>query len=322
MTEEGGPQEEGIGRARSWLAGLFVRSISSLRPSSKQDIADWLYHSKEILEGDGSKAEKAKELSRSIDGRESASLFVRGIVEAIKSYKDAPIPMSLKVAIPITAVATPVFWGQGVGVAAFGGAVGLPALLLVFLGSAGIGAILDDISRTPAGAVPLSVMILEIIARGEIARRTTAAMKEAMRAEPIRPRRAAMPVDEAETRKRLMKMDPYAFEAHVVSFFEAEGVRAWVTKKSNDMGVDGFVDGPDGLIVIQCKRYALDNLVGAPEVQQFKGVIEENEALKGYIVTTSYFSTPAQASAAKSDRVVLVDGDELIRWHREERVTR
>ncbi|WP_081581697.1 cobaltochelatase subunit CobN [Pararhodospirillum photometricum] len=69
--------------------------------------------------------------------------------------------MSLKVAIPITAVATPVFWGQGVGVAAFGGAVGLPALLLVFLGSAGIGAILDDISRTPAGAVPLSVMILE-----------------------------------------------------------------------------------------------------------------------------------------------------------------
>ncbi|WP_422610598.1 restriction endonuclease [Pararhodospirillum photometricum] len=48
----------------------------------------------------------------------------------------------------------------------------------------------------------------------------------------------------------------------------------------------------------------------------------ENEALKGYIVTTSYFSTPAQASAAKSDRVVLVDGDELIRWHREERVTR
>ncbi|CCG07910.1 Possible restriction system protein [Pararhodospirillum photometricum DSM 122] len=131
-----------------------------------------------------------------------------------------------------------------------------------------------------------------------------------------------MPVDEAETRKRLMKMDPYAFEAHVVSFFEAEGVRAWVTKKSNDMGVDGFVDGPDGLIVIQCKRYALDNLVGAPEVQQFKGVIEENEALKGYIVTTSYFSTPAQASAAKSDRVVLVDGDELIRWHREERVTR
>ena len=36
---------------------------------------------------------------------------------------------------------------------------------------------------------------------------------------------------------------------------------------------------------------------------------------RGYFVTTSRFTDEATESASKSDRIVLVDGDELLRWH-------
>lgn len=314
-----GHDDKDVSGIRGWAASVISRSVTGLqREKDKQEIVDWLHHSKTIFDWDGSNKEKAKAIYNSMDGKALPSVFVNSISDAVKNYRNAPIPTALKVAIPTTFLATPFLWGTGVGVAAFGGAVGIPVLLLVFLGSAGIGAVLEDIARTPSGAIPLSVAVLETIARDDMARRTTAAMKEAMRTEPARPHRAHMPAGDIEIREKLMSMDPFDFEAHVMSFFEREGIRTWVTKKSNDLGVDGFVDSPDGLIVVQCKKYSHDNLVGAPAIQQFKGVIEENEAYRGFIVTTSWFSSPAQASAVKSDRLSLVDGDALVGWHKRE----
>jgi hypothetical protein len=76
-----------------------------------------------------------------------------------------------------------------------------------------------------------------------------------------------------------------------------------------------YVFHPDGVIVVQCKRYGVDNAIGRPTIQQFKGVIEEQRAYRGYFVTTSRFTDEATESASKSDCIVLVDGNELIRWH-------
>ena len=39
-----------------------------------------------------------------------------------------------------------------------------------------------------------------------------------------------------------------------------------VTPRSNDFGVDGCVFHLDGIIVVQCKRYASDNAVGRPPI--------------------------------------------------------
>jgi restriction endonuclease Mrr len=50
-------------------------------------------------------------------------------------------------------------------------------------------------------------------------------------------------------------------------------------------------------------------------VQQFKGVIEEQNAYHGYIVTTSSFSEEARQSAVLSGRITLVDSGELVSWH-------
>ncbi len=57
-------------------------------------------------------------------------IVFRGVTEALKNYKDASLPLSLKVAIPVALGAAAVLGGQGAGLAAFGGAIGLPVILV------------------------------------------------------------------------------------------------------------------------------------------------------------------------------------------------
>jgi restriction endonuclease Mrr len=66
---------------------------------------------------------------------------------------------------------------------------------------------------------------------------------------------------------------------------------------------------------VQCKRYSPDNPVGRPALQQFKGVIEETQAFRGYMVTTSRFTLDAAKSAEMSDKIALVSMEDLIIWH-------
>ncbi len=304
-----------LSRLREWLVRVFTQSIEKIaNEGDRQEIARWLSESRDVLNSDQTQGEKIKALYSLTDMKSTARVVGNSVAETVRSYKNSNLPFSVKIAVPVTLLAAPFIGGQGAGIAALGGALGLPVLLLVFLGAAGISSILETMV-TNRDAAPYLIGVLEIIARDEIARRTSAALKAAMRTDPIDSRRVSMPTDEEKLRQKLLAMDPFDFESHVVSFFKTDGVKAWTTRKSNDLGVDGFVDHPDGLIVIQCKRYTTDNPVGSPLVQQFKGVIEENGASKGYLVTTSSFTAGAVESADKSDKLILVNMDELVQWH-------
>ena len=50
-------------------------------------------------------------------------------------------------------------------------------------------------------------------------------------------------------------------------------------------------------------------------IQQFKGVIEENDAWRGYFVTTSRFTQDAHESAEVSQKLMLVEMNDLVQWH-------
>lgn len=241
-------------------------------------------------------------------------MIFRSIVTSVKNYKDSDLPLAVKIAIPVTLTAAVVIGGQGAGIAAFGGAVGMPVLILIFIGTAGITAIIEAFSAKSESRDYIST-VMAIIAGDEILRRTKKAMKDAMTAEPAAPEFFDMPDEERALREKLANMDPYDFERHIMSFFQKNGMLAWATKKSNDMGVDGFARHPQGLIVVQCKRYAADIPVGRADIQQFKGVIEENGAWRGYFVTTGYFTRNARENASMNDKIILIDMEELIRWH-------
>ncbi len=227
-----------------------------------------------------------------------------------------PWPVLIVVLITIPAII--VFGSAATGVALLGGAFGAPVLLLVFivaLAVVGTVTLLQSLRKSPEAASAIATIVGRI-ARDEALRRVKKNLREAMVAKPAEPKKQPLHGDEAELRWRLQMMDPFEFEKHVMAFFQDKGLFAWVTQKSNDAGVDGFARHAEGLIVVQCKRNAKDNPVGRPVVQQFKGVVEENGAWRGYIVTTSYFTDGAIESATTNNRLRLVNMEKLIAWHR------
>jgi restriction endonuclease Mrr len=101
-----------------------------------------------------------------------------------------------------------------------------------------------------------------------------------------------------------------------MSLFQRAGMQSWVTKKSNDFGIDGFAFGnTTGWVAVQCKRNSLDNKVGGPVVLHFSGALRHQGDLvvEGYILTTSTFTKDAIEAASKVS-IHLMDIDDIVAW--------
>lgn len=306
-----------MNKVEQWIVTTFKKSIHSMsNESDRTDILAWLILVREVLKkNELSTKQKARQIYEISNAKDTVKIILRSIKKSFDSYKDADISLALKIAIPVTLAAATAVGGAGVGIAGFGSAIGLPVLVLVFIGTSGITAILESFITSKESQTYIS-SVIAIIVQDNIYLKATKTLQKAMVNEPAEPKEA--PLDNSNREKlkeELLKMDSFAFEQHVMSFFQKDGMLAWLTKKSNDAGVDGFAKAKEGLIVVQCKRYAQNNLIGRPYIQQFKGVIEENEAYKGYLVTTSFFTKEAKESALKNERLVLVDMDTLLDWH-------
>lgn len=302
---------------RTWLVAVFVKAINAVPAvEGRAEVIAWLSRSADVLAAPGGGLEKLRGLNQLLGSGKAVTLVAGLVHQALADYRNAPLPPSVKVALPVTLMALPLVGGQGLGLAALGGALGGPALLLIFLGTAGISSILESVAAH-CGPAGYSRTVDALVGRDAVLRGSSAPLREAMRTEPRPAVRYDLPRDEDQLRRALQGMNPFDFECHVMSFFSHSGMEAWVTRKTNDMGVDGFARHPRGLIVVQCKRNATGNLVGRPVVQQMKGVVAEHNALRGYLVTTSRFSDKARHSACMSDQLVLVDMPELVRWHLE-----
>jgi restriction system protein len=303
---------EGI---KNWFIGLFASAINHMmRPEDRVVAIKWLSQSREVVASDINSVEKFRQLSALVNSRTAAVTIAKSVSESVSNYRKSSLPWSMKIALPATLAAIPLVGGQAAGIAAFGGALGVPVLLLIFLGAAGITAIIEAVVTSPESRTHIAE-IIDVIIEDERLRRTSARMKAAMKEQPMDATRFDVPAEEMALRKYLIGMDPYEFERHCMSFYRGAGLEAWATRKSNDFGVDGFAVHADGLIVVQCKRHATENKVGRPIVQQFKGVVEEQNAHRGYIVTTSTFTADAIESAALTNKVVLVAMDDFVRWH-------
>lgn len=116
--------------------------------------------------------------------------------------------------------------------------------------------------------------------------------------------------------EELRALEPYEFEHFVANLWEDKGWQTHVLPESNDYGIDVVATKSDPTpqkILIQAKRYAEDNRVGAPDVQQYRSLLEqEPDADSVVIVTTSSFTKQAQEIADRVN-VKLVDGDALLK---------
>ncbi|AVK64693.1 restriction endonuclease [Lactobacillus sp. CBA3606] len=121
-----------------------------------------------------------------------------------------------------------------------------------------------------------------------------------------------------ELLERIWQMNPYRFENLLVELLVAMGYKgdqgsAFVTKKSNDNGIDGVINqDPLGTqtVYVQAKRYSKTNLVQRPEMASFYGAIAENHSNKGVFITSSAFTKGALATA-KQLGILTIDGIQL-----------
>lgn len=115
----------------------------------------------------------------------------------------------------------------------------------------------------------------------------------------------------------LASMDWKDFENLIRELFEKEfsviGGEVKLTQASRDGGVDAVAFDPDpirgGKIIIQAKRYT--NVVGVSAVRDLYGTLVNEGAIKGILVTTSYYGNDAY-NFAQGKPITLLDGGNLL----------
>ena len=110
----------------------------------------------------------------------------------------------------------------------------------------------------------------------------------------------------------LNALSPTAFEVFVADLFRRRGYEARVVGGDGDHGVDIVVKNLEAeRELVQCKRWG-GKWIGEPVVRDFYGaLIHDGDAVRGYIVTTTFFSKAAR-EWAKGKPIDLVDGKKLV----------
>jgi hypothetical protein len=224
----------------NWIVGLFVSAVRGIgRPEDRLEVINWLADSRAVISSDAPMLSKFGSLYSKLDARRTVAVAFNGVSDAVKNYSSSDLPLGAKLAIPATVLAIPFAGGHAAGIAAFGTAVGVPVLLLIFIGSAGITAIIEACATNEMTRAYVKT-ILNQIAWDEAYRRFRAAMQSGEQGAPEAPVRCEMPPDRDLAIAKYLEMDPFTFEKHVMSFFLGNGLTgAFATKATNDHGIDG-----------------------------------------------------------------------------------
>jgi restriction system protein len=101
-----------------------------------------------------------------------------------------------------------------------------------------------------------------------------------------------------------MELSGQQFEQLITKLLAQMGFQTELTKVSGDGGIDiiALLNKPivGGRYLFQCKRFAPDNLVGAPTIRDFYGAVTADRAVKGIFITTSDFTAQAREFAERA----------------------
>jgi len=98
--------------------------------------------------------------------------------------------------------------------------------------------------------------------------------------------------------EKMRELSPRKFEELVADMFHNQGFSVTLTPSVRDGGMDVIAVQKNGIgtvmVIVECKRYAIDNKVGVEIVRGLYGVVEQKRATRGIIATTSYFTKGAK----------------------------
>ena len=114
----------------------------------------------------------------------------------------------------------------------------------------------------------------------------------------------------------IRSIKPDGFERFCKMLFEKLGfIEVYNTQQTRDGGVDGFGILRNNIIstkvAFECKKYDENNKVNVDVLGKLRNAMKVNHISHGFILTTSYFTKDAVASARAVGDIDLIDGDEL-----------
>lgn len=123
--------------------------------------------------------------------------------------------------------------------------------------------------------------------------------------------------------EKLALIQPRAFEEFVASILRCEGFEVELTPATRDGGFDILAVRHSAITgrhtyLIECKRYSKHRKIGIGVVRNLMWVLQQKNATKGLIVTTSSFSRDVHREAEQySNKIMLHDYDSLQKWVRD-----
>ena len=98
--------------------------------------------------------------------------------------------------------------------------------------------------------------------------------------------------------EELYSLPPRKFEELVADILGARGYEITLTPPSKDGGFDMFAARKDDLgsflYLVECKRYAPSHKVGVSVVRSLHGVVQQQQANAGIVITSSFFTKGAK----------------------------
>jgi len=118
----------------------------------------------------------------------------------------------------------------------------------------------------------------------------------------------------------LHQIDPRKFEELIASIFRNQGFYVELTPPSKDGGYDLLavqkdpITGPSKYLV-ECKRYHPENKVGVGIIRSLLGVVVDQQADKGILATTSFFTRGASEFQERNQKTLSsVNYDGVLGW--------
>ncbi len=112
----------------------------------------------------------------------------------------------------------------------------------------------------------------------------------------------------------LRGLTPKEFEEYIADLFNRLGYKTHSVGGPNDGGIDVIAEKDGRKHYIQCKKYFKNREVRVGEVRDFYGSLADKLANnKGYFITTSKFTLPAEEFAGDKP-IELVDGNKLLEY--------
>lgn len=118
-----------------------------------------------------------------------------------------------------------------------------------------------------------------------------------------------------EGRESLLTLSPRELERLVAALYARMGYASTLTPPGRDGGRDVIAErsvlGESSRVLIECKMYTRP--VGVDLVRSLLGVVSNENANKGVLVTVSRFTKGAVAFSRRNPRIELIDGESLLR---------